>query len=376
MSKIKSNITTDLPKGWMDYKFGEVVTLINGRAYGKDELLSHGKYKVIRIQNLNGGENWYYSNLELENNKYCKKGDLLFAWSTTFGPYFWGKEKAIFHYHIWNLILGEKIDKQFTYYYLLEITEELKKSSHGVAMLHITKGMMEDWKFPLPPLPEQQRIVQQLDALFLRIDKAIQLTNENLAHCQHLLPAALNKVFEEAKEKGWEIKSIEKVFKIKSGEFMSAKMMTENAAFDVYGGNGINGKHTEHNVEGENIIIGRVGAKCGNVRFVKGKAWITDNAFFLSEYYEKASKEYLAMVLENLELGKTANQAAQPVISYKGIKDLLIPLPDLPTQQRIVIYLNQLSSKQQQLLQQYSKQLQQLQALKSSLLDAAFKGEL
>ena len=99
---------------WNTYKFGECAKLINGRAYSQHELLATGDYQVIRIQNLNGGPNWYYSDLHLDEEKYCEQGDLLFAWSATFGPYVWNGPKAIFHYHIWNVKPNpDLLDKDF-----------------------------------------------------------------------------------------------------------------------------------------------------------------------------------------------------------------------------------------------------------------------
>ena len=142
--------------------------------------------------------------------------------------------------------------------------------------------------------------------------------------------------------KGWKIQTIENLFKIKSGEFLSAQMMDENGLYDVYGGNGINGKYNKYNLRDENIIIGRVGANCGNVRLVNDKLWITDNAFYISEYFKDINKKYLYNFLSYIELGKTSNTSAQPVISYKGIKDIEIPLPPLPEQQRIVEKLDRL----------------------------------
>lgn len=136
--------------------------------------------------------------------------------------------------------------------------------------------------------------------------------------------------------KGWKSKPIEKIFKIKSGEFLSAKMMVEDGNYNVYGGNGVNGRHNTFNIAGENIIIGRVGANCGNVHLVNEKLWLTHNAFYISEYYEDVSKPYLAKLLYFQHLRESANEAAQPVISYNGIKDILLPLPPLPEQQRIV----------------------------------------
>ena len=85
---------------WPKATLGECATLVNGRAYKQEELLESGT-PVLRIQNLNGGDKWYYSDLSLPQDKYCENGDLLFAWSSSFGPYLWNGPKAIYHYHIW-----------------------------------------------------------------------------------------------------------------------------------------------------------------------------------------------------------------------------------------------------------------------------------
>ena len=61
----------------------DVCEVINGRAYSQPELLSEGKYRVLRVGNFFSNDSWYYSDLELEDKYYCKKGDLLYAWSAS-----------------------------------------------------------------------------------------------------------------------------------------------------------------------------------------------------------------------------------------------------------------------------------------------------
>lgn len=143
-------------------RLGEVLTLVNGRAYSQSELLEQGT-PVIRIQNLNGGDKWYFSNLDLPEDKYCDHGDLLFAWSATFGPYIWSGGRSIYHYHIWKVIPGPELDKQFAFYLLQSITEKVKAAGRGISMIHMTKGGMEAWEVTLPPLEEQRRIAAVLD---------------------------------------------------------------------------------------------------------------------------------------------------------------------------------------------------------------------
>ena len=63
--------------------------------YKAEELLDEGKYRVLRVGNFFTNDSWYYSDLELDNDKYCDEGDLLFAWSASFGPRIWHGEKVI-----------------------------------------------------------------------------------------------------------------------------------------------------------------------------------------------------------------------------------------------------------------------------------------
>ena len=155
-------VANDMPSGWELRKLGDCMRLINGRAYSQHELLDEGT-PIIRIQNLNGGDRWYFSNLDLPEDKYCSRGDLLFAWSASFGPYIWNGDRSIYHYHIWRIVPFDNIDKQFAFHLLEWITERVKAASHGVAMLHMTKAGMEAWEIPLPPLEEQRRIAAILD---------------------------------------------------------------------------------------------------------------------------------------------------------------------------------------------------------------------
>jgi type I restriction enzyme S subunit len=160
---------------WQKLEFGRCADLVNGRAYAQTELLASGPYQVIRIQNLNGGSSWYYSDLELDDEKYCESGDLLFAWSATFGPYFWSGKKAVFHYHIWRVVpKPEYLDKGFAYFLLLWTTAKIKAAAHGIAMLHFTKEGMESYEVALPPVSTQRRIAARLKAQFAELDAARQ----------------------------------------------------------------------------------------------------------------------------------------------------------------------------------------------------------
>ena len=163
------------------YKLGDIVTLLNGRAYLMPELQDSGKYRILRVGNLSGGnDSWYYSDMELDENKYCENGDLLYAWACNFGPHIWREEKVIYHYHIWKLVENkEKVDRTYLYYYLLHQTPFYLGGVNGATMVHITKKNMEKKTVYIPSsLNVQHRIASILstyDSLIENNTKRIRL---------------------------------------------------------------------------------------------------------------------------------------------------------------------------------------------------------
>ena len=163
---------------WMP--LAEVCRFINGRAYKQEELLSKGKYPVLRVGNFFTNQNWYYSDLELDQDKYCDKGDLLYAWSASFGPRIWEGGKSIYHYHIWKVVPNlNVICKEFLYYLLQWDTKALKDThSTGSTMVHISKASIEKRLVPLP-CPENPEKSLAIQSEIVRIlDKFTALTAE------------------------------------------------------------------------------------------------------------------------------------------------------------------------------------------------------
>ena len=189
----------ELPGGWEWVRLADLVAVLNGRAYRQHELLEAGT-PVLRVGNLFTSSHWYYSDLTLEDDKYCEEGDLLFAWSASFGPFIWAGPKAIYHYHIWKLNLHSSADlnKQYIYNFLQERTQELKAGGHGVSMVHMTKDSMEKTLTPLPPLAEQSRIVAKVKELMALCDR-LEAEQGHAARVQgHWVDAALDQLAESA----------------------------------------------------------------------------------------------------------------------------------------------------------------------------------
>ena len=180
---------------WLDSTIGRHISLLNGRAYKQEELLDEGKYKVLRVGNFNTNSKWYYSNLELEENKYVNKGDLLYLWATNFGPEIWTEEKAIYHYHIWKLDFDRtEINQDYLNIWLESDKNKIQQNTNGSTMVHITKTMMEERGISLPNFDEQSAI----GSLFRTLDDVLASYKDNLANYQSLKATMLSKMFPKA----------------------------------------------------------------------------------------------------------------------------------------------------------------------------------
>lgn len=183
-------ITND--KGWSVKQLKDVSTLINGRAYKQEELLSEGKYKVIRVGNFFTNGDYYYSDLELDDDKYCDIGDLLFAWSASFGAFIWNGGKVIYHYHIWKVLFDErKLNIQYYRYILNVMTNDFMKDVHGIGMFHLTKAGMEQYKLPIPPLSLQNEFAEKIE----NIERQKELITKSIKETEDLFNSRMDYYF-------------------------------------------------------------------------------------------------------------------------------------------------------------------------------------
>ena len=229
---------------WVYSTIGRHISLLNGRAYKQEELLDEGKYKVLRVGNFNTNSKWYYSNLELEENKYVNKGDLLYLWATNFGPEIWTEEKAIYHYHIWKLEFDRtEINQDYLNIWLESDKNKIQQNTNGSTMVHITKTMMEERGISLPNFDEQSAI----GSLFRNLDDLLASYKDNLANYQSLKATMLSKMFPKAGQTvpeirldGFEgewvekrLKDISKRVTRKNSDLVSERALTISAQFGL-----------------------------------------------------------------------------------------------------------------------------------------------
>lgn len=136
---------------------------------------------------------------------------------------------------------------------------------------------------------------------------------------------------------GWKKTTLGKVAKFGSGATKPSDISDVNGSekYPVYGGNGIIGYSSEFNSEGPEIIIGRVGEKCGCVHVSECACWVTDNALRIKDRYADIYHIFFAEALKKARLENFRAKGGQPLVTQTGISGVPIILPPLPEQKAI-----------------------------------------
>ncbi|MFJ6141000.1 restriction endonuclease subunit S [Kitasatospora sp. NPDC092286] len=180
------------PKNWKVVPLKHLAKLVNGYVFKSDSWGEDGA-SIIRIENLNGSEEFNRSSLELPRKYRVEPGDLLFAWSgnpgTSFGPFMWSKPGLYFlNQHIFN-VSSHGCGKSWLYWSLKAATHWIERelTSGMIGMVHVTKEELGGVPIPVPPSDDQRRISKFLDVETGRIDQLQALTRRQL----ELLSASL-----------------------------------------------------------------------------------------------------------------------------------------------------------------------------------------
>lgn len=166
----------------------------------------------------------------------------------------------------------------------------------------------------------------------------------------------------------WDIIKAGEYLSLRNGQFLSSEDREEDSAYPVYGGNGIMGFTSETNVEDGTVVIGRVGAYCGNVHQTKSDAWVTDNSIILHDVADVYSKTYLKYLLTSLDLGQFSEQSAQPRISQSTVENLRIPQPPVEEQRKIASVLHTVD----EAIQKTEEVIEQRESVKQGILQDLF----
>jgi type I restriction enzyme S subunit len=157
-------------------RLGEVCELLNGLAFKPEEWSSTG-IPIIRIQNLNGAQEFNFYEGFISEDYVVQPGTLLFAWSgnrgTSFGPFVWQGPTGVLNQHIFKITPKGGIDANWLHHVLQIARERAEREAHGGSgLVHVRRDDLLSFRIPTPETNEQSRIAAVLDT----VDEAIAKT--------------------------------------------------------------------------------------------------------------------------------------------------------------------------------------------------------
>lgn len=205
-----------------------------------------------------------------------------------------------------------------------------------------------------PPIEEQEAIVAYLDKVTGEIDRAIEAQQKMIdalnERKQIIITRAVTRGVDPdapLRDSGidwlgkipahWDFCKLKYFIRIKSGDSISNTQLSDNGKYLVYGGGEPLGRYNQYNIDKGNIVIGRVGARCGCITPIYEKSWATDNALVVS--CEGIDYQFLIYCLIAADLNKIASTNAQPLLTGTKVKNTYITVPNLSEQKDIVSHI-------------------------------------
>lgn len=310
------------------------------------------------------------------------------------------------------LCFSEIVYEQYCRYFIIINKEIYSKSKKGSAIPHLNKELFFNMPFPLPPLVEQQRIVERIESLFAKLDEAKENLQNVLDGFETRKAAILHKAFtgeltanwrkqHSVSMDSWEEKRLGKVCKINpskintknlsddlevsffpmaslseiTGEIVGPEIRTlgkvKNGFTNFSEGDVVFAKITPCMENGKSAIIGKL---------------INDIGYGTTEFYvlrcgEELSNKYLHHIVRSKKFREEAKQnmtgaVGQQRVPKKYMEDYTLNLPTFSEQTEIVRIIDDLLAKEQQAKELAENALAKIELIKKSILARAFRGEL
>jgi type I restriction enzyme S subunit len=399
-----------IPSNWCWVNMGKLVSMKSGFPFDSKRFSPEPEEKrpLIRIRDIVKGETETFTDEDCPDEYIIKAGEILIGMDGDFNVAKWRSTDALLNQRVCciesnsELLLGD-----FLYYYLPDPLKKINDATPSVTVKHLSTKTLNQTPLPLPPLPEQQRIVDRIESLFSKLDEAREKAQAVVDGFELRKSAILHQAFmgELTKEwrqehgvgmESWEQKKFSELCEIVRGgsprpagspEFYGGNIPFMKVA-DITQNNSPFVSMTEHTikeaglkktrmVEPNTLLLTNSGATLGVPAITTIQTTLNDGiAAFLNLDSDCLMFYYYFWTSKTSELRGINKGAAQPNLNTQIIGNVNIDLPSKGEQLQIVCVLDSLLSKEQQAKDAAEAVLDQIDTMKKAILARAFRGEL
>lgn len=299
--------------------------------------------------------------------------------------------------------------KLFQYYtqsflYKEKITSRMNMAVNQVS---INQKQLGDLEYPLPPLAEQQRIVDHIERMFSKLDEVKENVQKVIDNFENRKSAILHKAFNGELTAKWRKEKAENYYEWKDiilGDYADSQYgYTESASSDQIGPRFLritdiqNGQvdwstvpycqidaksKKKYLLKLGDIVVARTGATTGKSYLIADEV----DAIYASYLIRMNIKStellpaYLYTFMQSQgywkQISEFSSGIAQPGVNGKKLQKLKLPLPSIDEQKEIVCIVDELFEKEQQAKEKAEDVLERIKLIKKSILARAFRGEL
>ena len=276
--------------------------------------------------------------------------------------YYKGKFNAYQRTYI--LSNNSNVRMKYLYYFLDKYIEVLRHQSIGGVIKYIKLNNLSNAQVPMMSIPEQEKIIQNLE----KIDYLISKKSQQYTELSNLVKSRFNEMFGDVilNDKEWKFSKWNEILTIRNGKNQK-NVEDKNGQFPIYGSGGIIGYAKDWIVKKNSVIIGRKG-NINKPILVRENFWNVDTAFGLEPTLDKINSEYLFYFCQLYNFEKLNKAVTIPSLTKSDLLDISIPLPPLSLQNEFADFVDQVDKSQLAI----QKSLEELETLKKSLMQEYF----
>jgi type I restriction enzyme S subunit len=398
-----------MKKGWEKKKLGDICGFVRGPFGGslKKNIFKEEGFAVYEQQHAiydQFNDIRYFIDEDKFNEMKrfeLNSGDLIMSCSGTMGKIAIVPDNimtGIINQALLKLTPSKKISTVFLKLWMQSesFQDSLREYSGGAAIQNVASvAILKQIEIPLPPLPEQQRIVSILDEAFAAITVAKANAEQNLKNAKELFESYLQGVFEK-KGDGWEEKTLKEITTLLGDGLHGTPKYTVDGDYYFINGNNLTDgaiefkestkrvsidEYNKHKKKLTNrTVLVSINGTLGNVAFYNDEKIILGKSACYFNLKESIDKNFILYVLSSAYFlnyaQKEATGATIKNVSLKTMREFIVPLPSIKDQETIVQKLDALSAETKRLEAIYWQKSLDLEELKKSVLQKAFNGEL
>lgn len=366
---------TKLPDGWEIKRLDEIADIVMGQSPPGSSYNEHGEGQPFFQGKTEFGEvHPTVRKYTTAGTKFAKAGDILMSVRAPVGPTNIADIDCVIGRGLAAIRAKSVVSQSYLRWSLKHLEIDIQSKGTGTTFDAITGETLRGTLVALPPMAEQQKIVELLEDHLSRLDAALADVKQAKIKAAQFRRSFIHQMTTAIESS--EVMGILDICDVYQPKTISTKELISDGEFPVYGANGQIGFYDKFNHEDSEVTVTCRGATCGTVNVIPAMSWITGNAMVFRPKDSRIQKGFLEYVLRGMDWTPVITGTAQPQITRTSIQDVFVNVPSPDIQSEIYMRLESSLTQLTNATLLSEKIEMQVASLRRSLLQAAFTGQL